>query len=215
MNKIIPAIIPASLEDLATNLEIISHFSQEVQIDIVDGKFVPFKSWPYTEKKVVKGLAPLIENFIVEVDCMVNEPEDIILGFIQAGARRIVVHLECVLNLPKIIELKTKTEFELGFSIGNGTDLHALTSVLHMADYVQLMGIADIGSQGQPFDSRVLSRIKELKTMYPAIQISIDGSVNKETLPQLIEAGADRFVAGSSILSAEDPKSAYKALVAL
>lgn len=215
MNKIIPAVIPESLEHLTATLETFSTFAQEIQIDIVDGKFVPFTSWPYTEKGSIKDLASLIENFVVEVDCMIDCPEEVIADYAKAGAKRIVVHLESALNLPEIIKLKTAHGFELGFSINNDTDLHALTSVLNAADYVQFMGIKDIGSQGQPFDERVLTRIKELKDINPAIFISIDGSVTLETLPRLREAGADRFVAGSSILKAEDPKGAFKELQAI
>jgi ribulose-phosphate 3-epimerase len=77
------------------------------------------------------------------------------------------------------------------------------------------MGIHDIGSQGQPFDTEVLERIKHLKNLFPELIISIDGSVNEKTIPLLLEAGADRFVSGSAILNDENPKSAYERLSAL
>ncbi len=215
MTQVIPAIIPTSLLHLEQTLTIIAPFTHDVQIDIVDGKFVPFTSWPYTEKASPKEMKKLIQNFIVEVDLMVQEAEEVIPAYAEAGVKRMVVHLESALNLPAIMKLKSKYAFELGFSIDNDTDVRALTSVIPMADYVQLMGIAKIGSQGQPFDNRVLSRIKELKDEYPATLISIDGSVNTETLPLLCEAGADRFIAGSSIVGVDDPHSAYVILVSL
>jgi ribulose-phosphate 3-epimerase len=74
------------------------------------------------------------------------------------------------------------------------------------------MGIARIGSQGNPFDERVLERIRALKSLYPDLEVSIDGSVRAETLPSLIEAGATRFAVGSAILHAEDPEEAYRTL---
>ncbi len=215
MTSVIPAIIPQSYKSLEETLTILTPFTREVQIDIVDGKFVPFTSWPYTEDASPKDIASLIQDFVVEVDLMINEPEEVIQAYADAGVRRMVVHLESALNLPLILKLKEKNMFELGFSISNGTDIRALTSVIHMADYIQLMGIADIGSQGQPFDERVLTRIEELKTAHPTIFISIDGSVNAETLPLLRDAGADRFVAGSAILKAEDPQHAFEELRAL
>ncbi len=215
MTQIIPAIIPTSLEHLSQTLATVAPFSHEVQIDIVDGKFVPFTSWPYTEKASPKEMKKLIQDFVVEVDLMVQEAEEVIPAYAEAGVKRFVVHLESALSLPAIMKLKAKYAFELGFSIDNDTDIRALTSVLPMADYVQLMGIAKIGSQGQPFDTRVLERIQELKDAYPATIISIDGSVNTETLPQLCRAGADRFVAGSSVIGAEDPHSAYATLASL
>jgi ribulose-phosphate 3-epimerase len=74
------------------------------------------------------------------------------------------------------------------------------------------MGIHNIGSQGQPFDTEVLERIKELKNLFPELTISIDGSVNEKTIPLLRAAGADRFVSGSAILNTEDPVAAYERL---
>ncbi len=215
MALIIPAIIPTSREHLSSTLDIVAPFTHDVQVDIVDGVFVPFTSWPYGEGETVKDIAPFTDAFVVEVDLMVQEPETVIQSYAKAGVRRIVVHLESVGHLKTIIALKDTYAIELGFSIANDTDLRALTSVIDYADYVQLMGIAHIGSQGQPFDTRVLERIKELKELYPALQISIDGSVNEETLPRLIEAGADRFVVGSAVLSATDPHSAYNKLASL
>jgi len=215
MTQIIPAVIPKSLEHLTTTLATIASFTHDVQIDIVDGKFVPFTSWPYTEKTSPRDMKRLIQDFVVEVDLMIHGSEHVIEEYAEAGVKRVVVHLESTLNLKAILALKEKYAFELGFSISNDTDIRALTSVIHFADYVQLMGLAKIGSQGQPFDTRVLTRIAELKDLYPSTPISIDGSVNTETLPQLRDAGADRFVAGSSILSADEPHVAYASLVAL
>jgi pentose-5-phosphate-3-epimerase len=77
------------------------------------------------------------------------------------------------------------------------------------------MGIKHIGSQGQPFDERVLERVAKLRALYPSRTISIDGSVNRETLPQLKAAGADRFVSGSAILNQPDPVLAYTELTLL
>jgi ribulose-phosphate 3-epimerase len=79
-------------------------------------------------------------------------------------------------------------------------------------DYVELMGIDEIGRQGQPFDERVLQRIRDIKAKYPDLEVSIDGSVNEDTLPRLKEAGADRFVVGSAILNAENPEAMHKKL---
>jgi ribulose-phosphate 3-epimerase len=215
MPSIIPAIIPESREYLEKTLFLVSGFTHEVQIDIVDGKFVPFTSWPYGEGDSTDELKSLIKDFNVEVDLMVEEPETVIESYLQVGVRKVVIHLESTKKLKEIIAQKERYDFRLGFSINSDTDLQVLTSVIGSADYVQLMGIAHIGSQGQPFDTRVLTRITELLKINPNVLISIDGSVNLETLPQLYIAGARRFVAGSSILKAGDPKRAFETLRSL
>src|SRR5690606_8604221 len=113
-----------------------------------------------------------------------------------------------------IVALKRTYPFQLGFSIGNDTPLETLEAVIGYADYIQLMGIATIGAQGQPFDERVIERIRTFSDAHAAtLPISIDGSVNADTLPRLVEAGADRAVVGSAILGAADPRVAYEALV--
>jgi ribulose-phosphate 3-epimerase len=215
MTQIIPAIIPESLEHLTETLGRISAFTHDVQIDIVDGEFVPFTSWPYMPKGDITDIEKLTDNFIVEVDLMVMEPEKVIAKYAKAGVRRIVLHLESVYTIDHIVSLRDTYGFELGLSIANDTDIRALTTVIEYADYVQLMGIGQIGTQRQPFDTRVLARIEKLLLQYPALSISIDGSVNNETLPLLKNAGAERFVVGSAILDALDAHSAYTKLVSL
>jgi ribulose-phosphate 3-epimerase len=212
MNLIIPAIIPTSREHLLETLAVIQPFTRAVQVDIVDGVFVPFTSWPYSEGGAVLDIQKDIEGFDIEVDLMVMNPEDVIVSYLEAGATSVVVHLESTEKLGDIVALKSQYNFKLGFSINNDTSFETLTDVLEHAEYVQLMGIAKIGSQGQPFDTRVLERISTLKVLSPELMVSIDGSVNLETLPQLIKAGADRFVSGSAILSQESPQDAYETL---
>ncbi len=212
MNVIIPAIIPKDASHLQDTLTRVRPFTRSVQVDIVDGVFVPFTSWPYSSESEIAHLRTLIEGFDVEVDLMLMEPETVVEEYVKAGVRSVVVHLESTQKLAEIIALKNTYTFKLGFSINNDTHLSVLTDVLVSADYVQLMGIAHIGSQGQPFDTRVLARISELKSMYPELLISIDGSVNASSLPRLVEAGARRFVSGSAILMHDSPQEAYDAL---
>ena len=66
------------------------------------------------------------------------------------------------------------------------------------------MGIAKIGYQGQPFDSRVVAKIEDLRERYPDVTISVDGGVNFESAPKLIAAGVTRLVSGSTILNSKN-----------
>lgn len=215
MNRIAPAIIPESFSHLRESLERVRPFTREVQVDIVDGNFVPFVSWPYTKKSSPEDLAAFTALFFIEIDLMVMRPEDVIPLYARVGVRSMVVHLESTEALPSIIAQRDRLGFSLGLSLNNDTPLHALEEYIPHIEYVQFMGIGKIGSQGQPFDARVLERIMELKARHPDVSISIDGSVNDKTLPLLIEAGADRCVAGSFIMSSDDPEVSYNTLTAL
>jgi len=75
------------------------------------------------------------------------------------------------------------------------------------------MGIDEIGSQGQPFDVRVLERIATLRALYPNQILSVDGAVNEENILSLKNAGADRFAVGSNILKVTNPKAQYEKLL--
>jgi ribulose-phosphate 3-epimerase len=215
MSAIIPAIIPKSFEHLTQTLDDVRPFAHAVQVDIVDGIFVPFTSWPYVGSGNIQLLTQFREEFEIEVDLMLTNPQTVIDVYAQAGAKRIVVHLESTHDIDAIFAHHEAHSYMLGISILNDTPLQKLTELLPHVDYVQLMGIAKIGSQGQPFDERVLERVSELHAQYPELLISIDGSVNAETLPRLRKAGARRFVSGSAILSAPNPYEAFRNLESL
>ncbi len=212
---IVPAIIPQSFDHLQDALQSVSSCAKEVQIDIVDGHFVPFTSWPYRGSGSVMLLRSLAETVTIEVDLMIENPMTALPLYIDAGVKKVVLHLESVTDIASIRAHQAVHTYVLGLSLSNDTPLEKLIQVLTPTDYVQLMGIRKIGSQGQPFDAEVLSRIRILRNMYPELTISIDGSVNQMTLLQLRDAGANRFVSGSAIFDAPDPCVQYAKLSAL
>lgn len=214
MQRIIPAIIPESLAHLTACIERVRPFAREVQVDIVDGHFVPFTSWPYTEQGDISDLGAFSGALNIEVDLMIHDPEAYLDAYARAGVGAIVVHLESVSNIEYVLTHREQYGYRLAFSINNDTPLDTLLPHIPRIDYVQFMGIAHIGSQGQPFDERVLDRVAEVRALYPSLTISIDGSVNSETAPRLRAAGADRLVSGSAILKADDPHAAFDALTA-
>lgn len=209
---IIPAIIPTSEAHLKESLAKLS-FAEEIQIDVVDGDFVEFSSWPYDPKGSPVNLKEDFQKFLIEVDLMVAHPENAVDAWQKAGVRKFVVHLESLENPFHFFRAMKTKSIELGLSILNDSPLEHLYPYLDQISYVQLMGIEKIGQQGQPFDSRVIDRIATLRALFPRLVISVDGSVNKETIKSLKDAGADRFVAGSSVLKAEDPKAAVVELL--
>lgn len=213
MIPIVPAIIPKSAEQIITTLPSLS-FSSEIHIDVVDGQFVPFSSWPYSPKGEPKAVRHATDRFTLEVDLMVGDPLAAAESWLEAGADMLVFHTESI-SLEAFTRFVESTKVSVGISALNGTPLEVLKSYAKKADYVQLMGIAEIGTQGQPFDESVIERIKEIKTSFPNLSITIDGSVNKNTIKRLVEAGADRFICGSAIVGAVSPHEAHAELLKL
>ncbi len=208
----VPAVIPISLDNLKISLEILS-FAKEIQIDVVDGIFVENISWPYKPKGDISKIKDLIQKFNIEIDLMAKNPIDDAEKWLEIGVASLVFHLESLEKPEEIFELKKNYNFNLGISINNTTHLEKIYPFLSQVDYVQLMGIAEIGSQNQPFDNSVLEKIIILKSLYPEIIISVDGSVNLETIKILKETGVDRFVVGSAILKSANPEKSYDELL--
>ncbi|MDP3958336.1 MAG: hypothetical protein Q8Q36_02640 [bacterium] len=217
MPEIIPALMPKTIEELRDKLALVRGAARYVQLDTMDGKFVPNVSFPYEAKGKLgqmPGELPFWEDFNFEFDLMVEHPEETVGAFLSLGASRIVLHAESSeahLLLRAIDEIRN-FDCEAGIAAGNDTPLSALEPFLYRVNFAQIMGIRRVGFQGEPFDARAISRIQELRAKYPELSISVDGGVNLETISYLAEAGADHFVVGSAVFDVGDAKGAIEAL---
>lgn len=224
MVEFLPAIMPDSLSDWQEKALRVKGLLKWAQIDVMDGVFVPATSWPYyrgqesefeTLISEEQGM-PLWQDFNYEVDLMVSKPERVIEDWIALGVRRIIVHIESTKKMQDIIDLvREKTgekgstwRVELGIAINTTTPLSSIEDYIDQVDVVQCMGIEKIGYQGNPFDERVLTHVSQLREKYPELIISIDGSVNSETVGALTQHGANRLVVGSALVGVENPKEA-------
>ena len=205
---IIPAIIPSTLSDLR---QLVSRLAglPEIHLDVVDGIFVPFISWPYNNQELPRVAKESLDVFSLEVDLMVNKPLSAAHNWIEAGADQLVFHVETI-SLASFKDFIDNTNLTIGISSNNDTDFNIIKEYLPYADYVQVMGIGAIGTQGQPFDVRSLNRIAMIRENFPNLAISIDGSVNAETLPKLVSLKLNRYIIGSAIIKQDDQILAYK-----
>ncbi len=210
-SPIVPAIIPQSFADLQNQISKLRGLP-EVHVDVVDGVFVSACSWPYLHHESVITSFQLLEPFSLEVDLMVEKPLPAALEWLKAGADQLVFQTIAPAVLENFVQQHDVT---IGVALSSNTSLETLYPYLPFIDYVQLMGIATIGAQGQPFDISVLERISVLRENHPHIPISIDGSVNAETLPQLKNFSLERYIVGSAIMGADNPREAYRTLTAL
>ncbi|MEA2701864.1 MAG: ribulose-phosphate 3-epimerase [Candidatus Parcubacteria bacterium] len=216
MVAIIPAILPTSREDLDARLNRLHGITERVQIDVVDGRFVTPASWPYAQKvdvqKLTEDSLPELGSFRFEIDLMAEEPEKSIGPWIRAGATRITVHAETTRRLPDLIrDFQVTYGHDKGFApgliafglaINLATDTSLIEPYLDQCDYVQFMGIARIGKQGEPFAPAVLPKIHAFHRKYPDMLIQVDGGVSRETAPRLLAAGASRLIVGSDLWNA-------------
>ena len=233
MTEIIPAIMPDTYEDLLSKATRVKGLVPLAQIDIMDGAFVKSKSWPYSEggtrrePHFVALMAqdegmPCWEDLDFEIDLMIGEPEKHIDEWLPLGASRLIFHIESIKDMDKFWshdmwkegarDIGGEKVVQLGLALNPDTSLDVLLPHISKIDFVQCMGIAKIGYQGQPFDERVLEQINALRVSYPNLPISVDGGVNMETARLLKDAGANRLVSGSAIFGAPDTLAAIEHL---
>lgn len=212
--RIIPALLSQSLTQLRSDVRSL-HFAHELQIDLVDGKYVPFAAWPYEPAGDPAEIAPYLANHSIEVDLMVKEQLTAAKRWAACGAETIIFHAAGVTPTEVANFADQHTEVGIAVALTNDIPLAELEPYIPLIERVQLMGIAEIGAQGMPFDERVLERIKNIRKQYPDLTISIDGSMNEETITQTRQAGADRLVVGSALLQATDREAQFATLNAL
>ena len=210
---IVPALIPTSANDVREFARQLT-FVHEIHIDVVDGDFVPTVSWPLEPADSPLAVKPYTDAFTLEVDLMMTNPIPAARAWEQAGADMIVFHVETV-DVDSLADFCKHSMASVGVAFHGETPVSAIIPHLLYVDYIQVMGIDTIGAQGQPFSDRTLEKIKTLKAQYPQVMLSVDGSVNKQTIKQIVKAGADRLIVGSAISKAADMSVAYKELVSL
>ncbi len=206
MSQIIPAILPKNQTELTTKVKQVLGLVSHVQIDVCDGVFVKSKTQFHE--------LPYLDEIEYELDLMISEPELTIEEYIEMQPARIIIHLESVKNFQKLFLMLERIRgiIEVGVSISNATDESVLEQYIDDIDFIQVMGISQIGSQGQPFDESCLDRISYFHRKYPTIPISVDGAVNTTTIERLAHAGASRFVAGSAVFGDKNIAQGIKKL---
>lgn len=220
MVEIVPAVLPKDYEELEGALQFLRGAAQWVQVDLVDGEFVEGAdpTWPFSESSHLEAVLaeeeglPFWQDFQFEFDLMVSRPEEIVDDFIQAGASRIVIHLTSTGVMESILDRLEHTHTEAVIALTRNDAVESIELYIQRLAAVQIMGIAKIGVQGQPFDETVLEQIRAVRELYPDLPIQVDGGVNEDTIGQLVEAEATRLVSGSAILSAEEAREKIEEL---
>ena len=174
-----------------------------IQIDVMDGRFVPNINFG---PGVVSALRPLVKLKLY-VHLMIIEPERYIETFAEAGADRIIVHQEACIHLHRALESIRELGIEAGVTLNPGTPPSTIGEVLELADLVQVMGV-NPGFGGQRFIHNQLDKIRRIRRMLDELNIDIpialDGGIDTQTAPLVVGAGATVLVAGSSVYNSRD-----------
>lgn len=194
-----------------------------IQLDIVDGKFSTHKTWNNPVELQRFRIEHHQLKLNIEAHLMIVNPEAVITNWIEAGAKRIILHLEAV-HEESLREGRTDANVlrylldnphyrwvEFGLAVNPDTPIQNIVPHLRNFKFVQILGVLP-GRAGQEFDEHVLVKIRFLKKNYPDVKIEVDGGINPITAKLCKEAGADILVAASYIFNSRDPKKAYEQL---
>ncbi len=210
LNRIVPAVLTDNPAVLVGMLNSAACFTDWVQIDIMDGLFVP--SFSITSRDIARSAV----KTGWEAHLMVNNPESIIEEFKTAGASRIVVHYEAVREkVTDVIEKISSLGMSTGLALNPETPITVLNeNLVNRLESVLFLAVHP-GFYGAKFIPEVLEKIALFRRLYPHITIGIDGGIKANNIAQVANSDINEICVGSAIFAQPDPASSFKELTRL
>jgi ribulose-phosphate 3-epimerase len=202
---IAPSVLSADFANLGKDIEMINASKADwFHIDVMDGVFVPNISFGFP---VIKSIQKLAKKPL-DVHLMIVQPERYIKDFKAVGADYLSVHYEACTHLHRTIFAIKEEGMKAGIAINPHTPISLLKDVIKDTDLVCIMSV-NPGFGGQKFIEQTYEKCRELRNLIEnsgsKCLIEIDGGVNQNTAPLLLEAGADVLVAGNYVFGSENP----------
>jgi len=210
--EIAPSILAANFSKLAEEVRAVEEGGADViHVDVMDGHFVPNISIGIPVVACLRKATRLP----LDVHLMIERPEEFIAEFVRAGADRVLIHQEATVHLDRALSMIREHGAQAGAVINPATPVAMLTEVLDKVDTVLVMSV-NPGFGGQKFIPGAIEKIRQLnqwRARYNgAFRIEVDGGVDLENIGELTLAGANTFVAGTSIFGKPDPTAAARQL---
>ncbi len=199
--KIAPSILSADFARLGKQIaEAAEAGADYIHVDVMDGHFVPNIT---IGPAVVQAIRPHT-SLPLDVHLMIESPEQYVPQFAQAGADIITVHVEACTHLHRMVEQIKELGVRAGVSLNPGTALAALDEALSMVDLVLVMTV-NPGFGGQRFIAGMVDKIARLRRILDerglSAELEVDGGINAENAPLVVQAGAEVLVAGAAVFN--------------
>jgi ribulose-phosphate 3-epimerase len=193
--EIVPSILSADagrLEEQVKEAETAG--ADRIQVDVMDGHFVPNLTFGPLVVEAVRRATSLP----IEAHLMVERPEVFLEAFARAGATLIEVQIESTTSLYRTVQTIKELGAQAGVAINPATPVEDLREILPYIDLVNVMTV-EPGFGGQKFIPHSPEKIRRLRALSPDVEIEVDGGIDAQTAPLVVEAGASVLVAGNSV----------------
>lgn len=199
MVKLAPSILSADFSKLGEQVAELEKYGADIiHLDIMDGRFVPNITFGAPVVKSIRNFTSLP----FDVHLMIEEPSRYIEDFVKAGADIITVHYEADRHIDRTINYIKSFGIKASVALNPGTPVSAIKDLIPQLDMVLIMSV-NPGFGGQKYISYASSKLSEVKSLCkisnPEMLIQVDGGVDCSNIAQIVAAGANVIVAGSSV----------------
>ncbi len=212
MALVSPSILAADFSKLDSEIKSVSPYCDMLHLDIMDGHFVPNISFGPSLIRSIRSLT----DIPFDTHLMVENPQDFIDTFIDAGSDIVTIHAESKHPLLKLVKMIKKRGKKAGIALSPKTDIDRIIQLMRDLDQITVMTV-EPGFAGQKFMPEILDKIRMIsnaRDIHRAkkLRIEVDGGIDGTTGKSAAEAGADILAAGSFIFRAKDRKGAVNIL---
>jgi len=210
--EIAPSILASDFLELGAAIRSVQEAgAPRLQVDVMDGAFVPNISVGQPVVTAVRRATDLL----IETHLMIERPERYVADFAAAGADLIIVHLEATTQLYRVLQHIRELGKKAGVALNPATPAVALDEVYDLADLILVMTVSP-GFGGQDFIAPMLDKVRQVRTAIDRrglpIELEVDGGIDDQTAPEVVDAGARVLVAGTAIYGSPDISEAVRRL---
>jgi ribulose-phosphate 3-epimerase len=204
--KIVPSILAESTKDFLPFIRQAESFADYIQIDLMDGLFVPTRSFP------PEDINALSTSLSFEVHLMFRDPSQVADRLSNHGLKKVIFHVEAEGDCHGIIERLKRRGIAAGVAINPETEISLLAEFAGEADTFLFLTV-EPGRYGSPFRADVIGKVESARTLYGDMEIAVDGGVSLDNLDLFVEAGVDYACVGSRIFLQGNPSENYVAFL--